>query len=594
MGKFAHISIHLGAAAAVVVVAFAWAGPSEAAKHPRLVSVNASKCSMCHAKLTRGAKVIHPPVEDDCTSCHDVSVTKEGTTVELSAPEPDLCIMCHDGMEAAAAGDLEAPHAPVADSCLNCHQPHAGDRDALLTLPKTELCAQCHDIGDLAEAHGGQITATVDCTSCHSAHGSANEKLLVASIQHAPFADGMCEVCHRAPFAGRIRLRARGEKVCTACHGDLREEAGDHGSIHAALDGTRTRAGCLSCHDPHMSPNPTLLTAEGNTLCGECHGSVVEAANADTGHAAAAEDCATCHQPHTSENPSLLAETTPDLCLMCHDPDDEDLQAAHLGAALDTLNCISCHSPHGDGNEHLLAKNIHPVILDGCDTCHEGASDKLMADGESDLCLACHDDIGEAAASAAVPHPALEMVRCVDCHNPHASPQEKLINAPAGGECTICHEDQAAGPDEVAHGIIELVGCRACHEPHGGANENLLRLSVTELCLSCHEDSGKSQPESSDESGMTLILGRYYIPTDRVKAMRVIRLSQDREHNHPLAGHRVLGTPTKEELKRTDELIFSGELSCMTCHNPHKGKSNQLFRWGARSSFELCAACHRK
>ena len=45
-------------------------------------------------------------------------------------------------MEAAAAGDLEAPHAPVTDSCLNCHQPHAGGQEALLTMPKSELCAQ--------------------------------------------------------------------------------------------------------------------------------------------------------------------------------------------------------------------------------------------------------------------------------------------------------------------------------------------------------------------------------------------------------------------------------------------------------------------
>lgn len=590
MGKFAHIMMRFGAASAAVVLALSWAGPGEAAKHPRLVSVDASKCSMCHAKLIRGAKVIHAPVEDDCTSCHDVSITKEGTTVELAAPEPDLCVMCHDSMEAAAAGELKFSHAPVTDSCLTCHTPHAGDQEALLTMPKNELCGECHDTADLGDAHGGQLTKNTDCTSCHAAHGSNNRKLLKGSTQHAPFADASCDACHRAPFAGRIRLRSRGEKVCIACHGDLREEAGEHGSIHAALDGTRSRAGCLSCHDPHMSPNPTLLKAEGNKLCGECHASVVEAANADTGHAAAAEDCATCHQPHTSENAALLTEATPDLCMMCHDPDDKSLQAAHLGAAMDSLDCISCHSPHGDGNEHLLAKNIHPVILDGCDTCHEGASDKLMADGESELCLACHDDIGEAATSAVVTHAAMRMVRCVDCHNPHASPQEKLINAPAGGECTTCHEDQAAGPDEVAHGVITLLGCRACHEPHGSANEKLLRIVGSELCLECHD---KARVDIPDGVASVTLLKRFDVRVATAARAAVLDLSEDGEHGHPMQNHRVLGTPTADELARTD-VAFVGELRCLSCHDPHKGRSRQLFAGGAASSFELCARCHKK
>ncbi|MCD4747964.1 MAG: cytochrome c3 family protein [Thermoanaerobaculales bacterium] len=589
MGKFAHITTRLGVAAAATVMAFSMQGSAEAAKHPRLVSVDASKCSMCHAKLMRGAKVVHAPVEDDCTSCHEVSVTKEGTTVDLSAPEPDLCVMCHDGLEAAAAGDLETAHAPVTDSCLTCHQAHAGEQEALLTMPKTELCAECHDTADLKEAHGGQITKSINCTSCHSAHGSANEKLLMGSIKHAPFADGTCDVCHRAPFAGRIRLQARGEKVCISCHGDLREEAGELGSIHAALDGTRTRAGCLSCHDPHMSPNSTLLTASGTALCSQCHSSVVEAASVDTGHAPAAEDCSTCHQPHTSENASLLTDSTPDLCLMCHDPDDENLRAIHLGAVMKELDCISCHSPHGAGYEKLLAENVHVVLAEGCDTCHEGAVDRLKDGGESSLCLSCHTDIGEFAAEAEVFHAAMEMVRCVECHNPHASPQERLVRAPSGGECTGCHDDQAAGPDEVAHGVITLLGCRACHEPHGSATDNFLRVAGSELCLECH-DSARVKTASS---GAVSWLRKFEVSPEVAAGVAVLELSENGEHGHPMRNHRVLGTPTEEELART-EVTSSGDLSCLSCHDPHKGKSRHLFAGGVGSPYEMCGICHQK
>ena len=67
-----------------------------AVEHPRLVSLESTKCTSCHGDLLRGATHIHPPVEDDCTSCHDVVVGELGTTVELVASEPELCLVCHD------------------------------------------------------------------------------------------------------------------------------------------------------------------------------------------------------------------------------------------------------------------------------------------------------------------------------------------------------------------------------------------------------------------------------------------------------------------------------------------------------------------
>ncbi len=590
MGKFAQFLIRTGAVAAVMALVIGCAGSIEAAGHPRLVSVEASKCSMCHAKLTRGAKVIHAPVKKDCTSCHDVSVTKEGTTVTLSAPEPGLCIQCHDDLAAAAAGQLEFSHAPVTDSCLTCHLPHAGDQPALLKESKTRLCEGCHEIEDLKVAHGGQITKSVNCTACHLPHGGAAKKLLIGPSLHAPVGDGSCETCHRPPFAGRIRLRARGEKICSACHGDLREGVKEGGSIHGALEGTRTRAGCLSCHDPHLSPNPKLLSAPGNALCGRCHSTIVQAAGADTGHAPAAEDCGNCHKPHTSNLRSLLVKEAPALCLECHDPDDPDLRATHLGASLGALDCTGCHSPHGDGNEHLLAKNVHAVLSEGCETCHEGAFDRLIDDGASTLCLGCHDDIGEYAETAVVPHGAMNMVRCVECHNPHASAQPRLVNAPSGGECTGCHDDKAAEENEFAHGVIDLLGCQACHQPHGSANVSLLRMTGSDLCLECHDAKRVTVPAGV---ATVTLMGRFEVSAENAKAMAVLKLSADGQHGHPMQDHRVLGEPSADEIGRT-KVEFSGALECLSCHDPHKGRSRRLFAGGAASRFELCSECHTK
>ena len=237
-----------------------------------------------------------------------------------------------------------------------------------------------------------------------------------------------------------------------------------------------------------------------------------------------------------------------------------------------------------------MYRHYYAVILDGCDTCHESGYNGLTADGESELCLACHDGVGEAAENSTVPHAALEMARCADCHNPHASPQPRLLVAASGGECTTCHEDQAAGDDEVAHGVITMVGCRACHLPHGGENKAMLREVGPKLCLSCHA-STLAPPRDSTEP-VTVFDGIEF-PADVMRRLAAVRMAADGEHGHPLPGHRVLGIPTEEEIKES-EATFTEEMTCLTCHNPHKGKSKLLLQWGAKSSYQACNTCHPK
>ena len=136
----------------------------ESAEHPRLVSVESTNCTTCHDDLLRGATHIHPPVEDDCTSCHSVDVGELGTTVELLASEPELCLVCHDDMSAAVAGDFEAPHAPVMDSCLNCHQAHAANQDHLLAVSESEVCFVCHEPDDAREGRSRESNDEVDAS----------------------------------------------------------------------------------------------------------------------------------------------------------------------------------------------------------------------------------------------------------------------------------------------------------------------------------------------------------------------------------------------------------------------------------------------
>ena len=183
----------------------------------------------------------------------------------------------------------------------------------------------------------------------------------------------------------------------------------------------------------------------------------------------------------------------------------------------------------------------------------------------------------------------MEVGRCADCHNPHASAQDHLVKLPAGGECYDCHDDKFPDKGESAHSVISLIGCRACHEPHGGSRPALLREDPDQLCLSCH-DPGKAGVE--EDSPTTVLLDRFTVDTRKIRNMPSLRLSADGQRGHPVANHRVLGTATEEELKHV-ETTFSGELHCLTCHDPHKGRFD-LLKWKAAGSLQACINCHPK
>ena len=74
--------------------------------------------------------------------------------------------------------------------------------------------------------------------------------------------------------------------------------------------------------------------------------------------------------------------------------------------------------------------------------------------------------------------------------------------------------------------------------------------------------------------------------------MAVLVLSADGEHNHPVTGHRVIGEPTEEEVRRAREqssLSFEDEMQCASCHVPHLSEHEGLLRWGQG---QVCVTCH--
>lgn len=102
-------------------------------------------CFQCHADV-RGQFNLpdHHPVPEgrmtctDCHSPHKGSIFKGGGTA-LTA-ENDACLRCHQ----AQKGPHVFEHEAMREGCTTCHTAHGSVNDKLLTVRDANLCLKCH------------------------------------------------------------------------------------------------------------------------------------------------------------------------------------------------------------------------------------------------------------------------------------------------------------------------------------------------------------------------------------------------------------------------------------------------------------------
>jgi predicted CXXCH cytochrome family protein len=119
-----------------------------------------------------------------------------------------LCVTCHQGIGEQLATEVVHPPAEGDDGCILCHGPHLTGHDKLLLAPVAETCLDCHDGGsaDFAAKHLGFPADTIDCGECHDPHASQMAGMLLPEV-HMPFAEGDCTTCHqeRAESQGGVQ-----------------------------------------------------------------------------------------------------------------------------------------------------------------------------------------------------------------------------------------------------------------------------------------------------------------------------------------------------------------------------------------------------
>lgn len=274
-------------------------------------------CASCHDDPTLGPDgkdwaTGHPALDDGCFTCHLPHVAPSAGM--LKADQPALCAECHDPFPAPAAGG--SIHTPVAQGkCSGCHGPHgSATPKLLLASPAQALCVRCHT--DPSLSPGAKPWAVSHpaldegCPTCHAPHVAEGPRLL-ATAQAA-----LCASCHEdkslndqgEPWSSPHRPVATG--LCASCHGP-------HGSDQPALLLKPSTALCNTCHaEPHVRH----LTVELDPFTGRPVNA--GAVSLPQGFPVTKKDgvmgCVGCHRPHGSDNPTLWVADQVNFCAMCH------------------------------------------------------------------------------------------------------------------------------------------------------------------------------------------------------------------------------------------------------------------------------------
>jgi DmsE family decaheme c-type cytochrome len=237
----------------------------------------------------------------------------------------------HFGVEQNAQTELEK------NMCEACHGPGGGhventeDRKLLWTFKAedgeneqdwNQVCLQCHEKGVQTHWTGSiHESRGMACVNCHTVMKKVSEENQLAK-ETAP-------------------------EVCFTCH-KMKKMQFQKSSHMPLMEG---KIACVDCHNPHGSPNPTLLIENSvNENCAKCHSE--KAGPMLWEHPPVRENCLNCHNPHGSNHDNLLVVKRPRLCQRCHiearHPTTPQSEATQF--AIDR-GCVNCHSQiHGSNH----------------------------------------------------------------------------------------------------------------------------------------------------------------------------------------------------------------------------------------------------
>ncbi|MFH1321654.1 MAG: cytochrome c3 family protein [Bacteroidota bacterium] len=226
------------------------------------------------------------------------------------------CTDCHGKLI-----EQEVIHASV-EACDNCHQatgkehPQSNVKGFILSEKVPLLCYSCHDEKNIKKNVHPPLKDG-NCMTCHSAHASSEEKLLLLEGRK------LCLNCHNKSTS------KEGEKVS-----NIKQLLKKSKIIHGVIEGD----GCVPCHNPHDSENPFLLISPfpvGNYAPAKIESFAL---------------CFNCHDSELLEIPITQTATN-------FRNGDKNLHYIHINGNKGR-NCNNCHNVHGSLHEHLIADKV--------------------------------------------------------------------------------------------------------------------------------------------------------------------------------------------------------------------------------------------
>ncbi len=188
----------------------------------------AAICTTCHVEQSERRAPFHTEHDPDVVGCNDChSPHQEKTNPFLLVRDGyGLCLKCHKEVESEFRKPFHHKVLEGGITCRECHSGH-GERNSVEARRSAEginsLCASCH-----ADKHGPFVFEHLalkrsedGCVTCHSPHGSVNNRMLVRSNVFQ-----LCIQCHseiglsKDPGKGVFTHDLGNPRFrnCTTCH----------------------------------------------------------------------------------------------------------------------------------------------------------------------------------------------------------------------------------------------------------------------------------------------------------------------------------------------------------------------------------------
>jgi predicted CXXCH cytochrome family protein len=396
-----------------------------------------------------------------------------------------------------------------------------------------------------------------DCVTCHlswseeyqHSEGEIDPMLPVGSKK-------MCMSCHHGAVIDSRRSLGQGDQHPDYYHpskGEFFEQGVDRDEPIAEtfplLEGNTLY--CGTCHTPHLfSEEETGLTHGRENLW-------MRANNQDS------EICRHCHKSLYAEGNEVAREKG------IH-PVSLDLDEAVMidGAPVERLDCQSCHRVHGAKSESGLLVVNNENVGQLCATCHQRHHAESLEHARRKGVHPINVKLDKAVTIA---DREISHIDCLSCHAVHGGIDHTpslLVDHSDARLCENCHEDSVAMINtdhdlrvsaSESHNLLDespstAGACGSCHTMHRGTAD-LPYLSVADqlpegvesshlardrLCLSCHRDEG---------------VGEKSVINDYSHPYQDLVMHSDRE-SMPL-------------LDLDENSVATGQIGCITCHNPH-------------------------